>query len=57
MSERWKELVELARQRPMTPEEREEQVRNFAAGNVGLANPRVTRALVDEAVLRLARKS
>jgi hypothetical protein len=33
----------------MTAAEREEQIRNFAAGNVGLENPRVTRATIDEA--------
>jgi hypothetical protein len=34
----------------MTEMEREEQIRNFAAGNVGMENPIVTRAVVDEAV-------
>jgi hypothetical protein len=33
----------------MTAVEREEQTRNFAAGNVGLENQSVTRAVVDEA--------
>ena len=36
----------------MTDAERTEQIRNFAAGNVGMEDPRVTRALVDEAVRR-----
>lgn len=46
-------LIEIARRRPpMTPEQREDQLRNFAAGNVGLENPRVTRAVIDEAVRR-----
>jgi hypothetical protein len=41
-------LIEAAKARPpMTAAEREEQARNFAAGNVGLENPRVTRAVVD----------
>jgi hypothetical protein len=31
------------------------QLRNFAAGNVGLENERVTRAVVDEAARRLGR--
>ena len=31
----------------MTEAEREEQARNFVAGNIGLENPRVTRAFVD----------
>jgi hypothetical protein len=46
-------LVEAARAYRMTPAEREEQLRNFAAGNVGLENERVTRAVVDEAARRL----
>ena len=36
----------------MTPDEREEQLRNFAAGNVGIENARVTRAVIDEAARR-----
>jgi hypothetical protein len=36
----------------MTAAERDEQTRNFAAGNVGLENERVTRAVVDEAMRR-----
>jgi hypothetical protein len=43
-----RELAQLIRQsRPMTEGEREEQARNFVAGNIGLENPRVTRTLVD----------
>ena len=53
MTEQLKKLVELARARQMTPAEREEQLRNFAAGNVGLENERVTRAVVDEAARRI----
>jgi hypothetical protein len=41
----------------MTPSEREEQRRNFVVGNVGLENPRGTRAVVDEAARRLGEKS
>ena len=55
MTEQLHKLVELARSQPMTPEEREEQLRNFVAGNVGLENARVTRAVVDEAAKRIAR--
>ncbi len=55
MSDHLKRLVELARTRTMTPAEREEQLCNFVVGNVGLENDRVTRAVVDEAVRRLAR--
>lgn len=53
VTEQLKKAVELARTRTMTSEEREEQLRNFAAGNVGLENERVTRAVVDEAARRI----
>jgi hypothetical protein len=50
MSEELKRLIEQARTRPlMTAVEREEQLRNFAAGNVGLEDKRVTREVVDRA--------
>ena len=55
VTEQLKKAVELARTRTMTSEEREEQLRNFAAGNVGLENERVTRAVVDEAARRIGR--
>jgi hypothetical protein len=48
-----RKILEEARRRPMTADEREEQLRNFAAGNVGLENERVTRAVVDEAARRM----
>jgi hypothetical protein len=54
MTERLKNLIELARSRRMSDEEREEQIRNFAAGNAGLENSRVTRDLIDLAAARLA---
>jgi hypothetical protein len=53
MTEQLQKVVELARARTMTSAEREEQLRNFAAGNVGLENERVTRAVVDEAARRI----
>jgi hypothetical protein len=53
MTEQLKNVVELARARTMTSDEREDQLRNFAAGNVGLENERVTRAVVDEAAKRI----
>ena len=53
MTEELRKILEEARSRPMTAEEREEQLRNFAAGNVGLENDRVTRAVVDEAARRM----
>jgi hypothetical protein len=53
MGEDLKKLIEAVRnQPPMTDRQREEQIRNFAAGNIGLENPRVTRQVVDEAIRR-----
>lgn len=53
MSEELKRLLAEVRLRPrMTDEERENQARDFAAGNVGIEEPRVTRAVVDEAARR-----
>ena len=50
MTTELEQLIQAARLRPrMTASEREEQTRNFAAGNVGLENERVTRAVVDQA--------
>jgi hypothetical protein len=53
MTEELARLIEEARRRPpMSSDQREEQLRNFAAGNIGLENPKVTRAVIDEAVRR-----
>lgn len=57
MTEQLKNVVELARARTMTSDEREDQLRNFAAGNVGLENERVTRAVVDEAAKRIGQNT
>lgn len=42
-------LIEQARERArrMTAADREEQIRNFAAGNVGIEDARITRATVE----------
>lgn len=53
MTEELAKALERARGRVMTPEEREEQQRNFAAGNLGIENPRVTREMIDEAARRI----
>jgi len=42
-----KDLLEHARTRTMTPEEREEQRRSFAYGNLKIDKTEVTRELVD----------
>lgn len=56
MTDELRLLLERATARPMTDAEREEQIRNFAAGNVGLENPRVTRESIDRAAARLERR-
>jgi hypothetical protein len=53
MSDELKTLLEAARTRPpMTAAEREEQLRGFVVGNIGLENEHVTRDVVDEAARR-----
>jgi hypothetical protein len=47
-------LEELRGSPPMTPVQKEEQRRDFAAGNVGLSNPAVTRVVVDEVADKIA---
>ena len=47
-------LVAGSRSSVMTPAEQELQRRSFAAGNVGLANPRVTREVVDRAAATMS---
>jgi hypothetical protein len=53
LADRPSQLVEQARRRRLSADEREEQLSNFVVGNVGLENPRVTRAVVDEAARRI----
>ncbi len=49
MPTRLQQLLDKARTRVMTPEEKEEQRRSFAYGNTKIENPRITREMVDEA--------
>jgi hypothetical protein len=49
MPTRLQQLLDEARNRVMTPEEKEEQRRSFAYGNTKIENPRITREMVDEA--------
>ena len=49
MSEKLQELIDAARNRPMSEIEQEQQRRSFAYGNAHIENERVTRAMVDEA--------
>lgn len=48
MSEELEKLLEAARSRQLTREEREEQRRSFAYGTAKIENIRVTRQMVDE---------
>ena len=49
MPTRLQQLLDEARHRVMTPEEKEEQRRSFAYGNTKIENPRITREMVDQA--------
>ena len=49
----FEELLAWAKEHPMTPEEAEEQRRDFAYGNVRLHNPNVTREMIDRAAKKL----
>lgn len=47
------QMLEAARNKPMTREEQEGQRRSFAYGNAHIENVRVTRAMVDEAAEKI----
>jgi hypothetical protein len=49
MRENLNDLLEAAKHVVLTPEEKEQQRRNFAYGNVVIENPRITREMVDRA--------
>lgn len=51
------QLVDEARHRDMSPQEREEQRRNFAFGNGAIANPRVTKQSVSRVAEDMKRRS
>ena len=57
MSEKLDKLIEAARNREMSPAEREAQRRSFAFGNAKIENDRVTRQMVEEAAEKLSRRS
>jgi len=50
-----KKLVNAARKVEMTPKQREEQRRSFAYGNTKIENDRITRRMIDEQAVRLAK--
>ena len=47
-------LLELARHKPVSAEEREAQRRSFAFGNARLSDSRITRDSIEKAALDLA---
>lgn len=49
MTDKLQELIDAARDRPMSDIEQEEQRRSFAYGNAHIENDRVTREMVNEA--------
>jgi hypothetical protein len=50
MSKSLQQLIEIARQHHITPEEHDAQVRSFTYGNTHFENETITRADVDQAV-------
>jgi hypothetical protein len=47
MTNRLEELLDEAKKRASTPQEKEEQRRSFAYGNTNIENSRITRETVD----------
>jgi len=50
MSKSLQQLIEIARQHHITPEEHDAQVRSFTYGNTHFENEAITRSDVDQAV-------
>lgn len=50
MSKSLQQLIEIARQHHITPEEHDAQVRSFTYGNTHFENETITRLDVDQAV-------
>ena len=57
MTSRLEELLEEARKRVQTPQEKEEQRRSFAYGNTKIENSLITREMVDEAAESLKKEA
>ena len=55
MSEHLNQLMEAARGKPMSGEEKEAQRRSFAYGNAHIENARVTREMVDAAAEKIGK--
>jgi len=47
MTTKLRKLLDEAKAIVLTPEDKEEQRRSFAYGNVSIENPRVTREIID----------
>jgi hypothetical protein len=56
MTKELEELVEKAKKINMTPEQATEQRRSFVYGNTHIENERITREMVAEADLKVARE-
>jgi len=54
MPEELKKLLDIARQSPMSGNEKEEQRRSFAYGNTAFENPLITREIVNREAEKLA---
>jgi len=55
MSENLTKLMEAARGKPMSGEEKEVQRRSFAFGNAHIENARVTREMVEAAAVKIGK--
>ena len=55
MSEQLNRLMEAARSKPMSGEEKEAQRRSFAFGNAHIENARVTREMVEAAAEKIGK--
>ncbi len=49
------QAAQLRRDTRMTDAEKEEQRRSFAWGNINIENPKVTRAMIDDAAEQIKR--
>jgi len=56
MTERLQRLIDAARERPMSNNEREAQRRSFAYGNAHIENERVTREMIAEAAEKISKE-
>lgn len=55
MTEKLEELLNMAKNTSLSPEQGEEQRRSFAYGNTNIENPRITRETIDKEAEKLKR--